>query len=140
MLETTGMAFKRSPRSGASSQASGLGHAHRRRSGPMLLLSQPFADQQRFSLPRRTEFRVLAGLCVRIEAVGERWSLEIPDDSFDFRHDGSGIVEMSRGRWLVQWRPVTSQWGARSMRSAGTDLLPGSSSARLRRQQNLSCS
>ncbi|APD49605.1 hypothetical protein BM449_12910 [Synechococcus sp. SynAce01] len=75
----------------------------------MLLLSAALADQQRLQLRCRTDQGPWQACVMRIEAVGERWSLELPDDSFDFRHDGSGIVEMSRAG-AGQWRPVTSQW------------------------------
>jgi hypothetical protein len=43
-----------------------------------------------------------------VEAVGERWRIELNDQRLEFRHDGRGLVEMqgpSDG-----WRAVNSRW------------------------------
>jgi hypothetical protein len=48
--------------------------------------------------------------CVmRIEAVGHRWQLELAGQQVDFRHDGSGSVEMRR-QSSGRWSPVPSRW------------------------------
>ena len=48
--------------------------------------------------------------CVmRIEAVGHRWQLELAGQQVDFRHDGSGLVEMRR-QTSGRWSTVPSRW------------------------------
>jgi len=48
--------------------------------------------------------------CVmRIESIGQRWSLELENLRLGFRHDGSGSIEMQR-RAGGPWERVASHW------------------------------
>lgn len=76
----------------------------------LLLMSVALADPQRFSLRCRTETGPWRGCMMRIEAIGERWSLELAEQRFEFRHDGSGQVEMLAPEEAARWRPVRSHW------------------------------
>lgn len=45
---------------------------------------------------------------MRIESVGERWSLVVGRERVWFEHDGRGRVRMQRGR--RDWIPVEARW------------------------------
>lgn len=46
---------------------------------------------------------------MRIESIGQRWSLQVGQEQVRFEHDGSGLVRMRReGRWV----PVQPHWRA----------------------------
>jgi len=123
------------------SQASGLGHRHRRRFLAMLLPRQPSRIQQRLQLRCCNRFRSLAGPGVmRIEAVGERWSLELPDaasiSAMTARH-----WSRCRGPGAGQWRPVNpAKWSPEHCALAGTDFVPWSVSARFETLREPHCS
>ncbi|MCT0212127.1 hypothetical protein KQ306_00955 [Synechococcus sp. CS-1324] len=72
-------------------------------------LPAALSEPQRLELRCRREQGPWQACVMRIEAIGERWSLELGGQRLDFRHDGSGKVEMqqkSRG----PWGPVSSHW------------------------------
>jgi len=80
-------------------------------SGLMVCLTVGVAAAQAQRIPLRC--RLAPGpwqaCMMRIEVVGQRWTLELPGHQLDFRHEGTGKVEMQRppsGRWS----PVTSRW------------------------------
>lgn len=45
---------------------------------------------------------------MQIQAVGERWWLQIGSERIEFRHGGDGNVRMQRGGGT--WQPVDSSW------------------------------
>jgi hypothetical protein len=47
---------------------------------------------------------------MRVESVGERWSLVVGRERVWFEHDGRGQVRMQRGR--RDWIPVQAHWDA----------------------------
>jgi hypothetical protein len=47
---------------------------------------------------------------MRIESLGERWSLVVGTERVWFEHDGRGQVRMQRGRH--DWIPVEAHWTA----------------------------
>jgi hypothetical protein len=45
---------------------------------------------------------------MRIERMGERWSLVVGQERVWFVHDGRGLVRMQRGE--QDWTPVEARW------------------------------
>jgi hypothetical protein len=46
---------------------------------------------------------------MRIESIGQRWSLEVGREQLWFEHDGRGLVRMRR---RDRWVPVEPHWSA----------------------------
>lgn len=66
------------------------------------------AEPGRFPVRCRLDAGPWRPCVMTVEAVGERWRLDLNGQRLEFRHDGRGMVEMQRPP--DGWRTVSSRW------------------------------